>query len=41
VDEVALRHGAGVEVETTDPQQAYAGFPKREPSPYRDGWLPG
>ena len=28
VDEVALRHGAGVEAETSDPQVAYARFPK-------------
>jgi uncharacterized cupin superfamily protein len=41
VDEVALRHGAGVKEETTDRKQAYARFPKFEPSPYRDGWLPG
>jgi uncharacterized cupin superfamily protein len=40
VDETALRHGAGVEEETTDPEQAYARFPKREPGPYREGWLP-
>jgi uncharacterized cupin superfamily protein len=40
VDEVALRHGAGVEEETTDPKEAYAPFPRREPSRYRDGWLP-
>jgi uncharacterized cupin superfamily protein len=41
VDEVALRHGAGVEAETTDPAQAYARFPDPEPTRYRDGWLPG
>ncbi len=41
VDEAALRHGAGVEQETTDEHQAYAGFPKREPTRYREGWLPG
>jgi uncharacterized cupin superfamily protein len=41
VDEVALRHGAGVEEETTDPGVAYARFPDAEPTPYRDGWLPG
>jgi uncharacterized cupin superfamily protein len=41
VDEAALRHGAGVEEETSDANQAYARFPKREPTPYRDGWLPG
>jgi uncharacterized cupin superfamily protein len=41
VDESALRHGAGVEEETTDPAKAYARFPKFQPSPYREGWLPG
>ena len=40
VDEVAQRHGVGVEQETTDPKQAYAGLPRREPTRYRDGWLP-
>jgi uncharacterized cupin superfamily protein len=40
VDEVALRHGAGVEEETTDPEIAYARFPEPEPTRYRDGWLP-
>jgi uncharacterized cupin superfamily protein len=41
VDEVALRHGAGVEQETTDPKQAYAQVPRREPTRYQEGWLPG
>jgi glyoxylate utilization-related uncharacterized protein len=41
VDEVALRHGAGVEEETSDPGQAYARFPGSVPAPYRAGWLPG
>ena len=41
VDEAALRHGAGVEQETTDQEQAYARFVKRKPTRYRDGWLPG
>ena len=41
VDEVALRHGAGVEEETTDADVAYARFPKLTPTRYRDGWLPG
>jgi uncharacterized cupin superfamily protein len=41
VDEVALRHGAGVEQETTDPEVAYAQLPTREPTRYREGWLPG
>ena len=40
VDEAALRHGAGVEQETSDPDEAYKRFPKREPSRYREGWLP-
>jgi hypothetical protein len=41
VDETAIRHGAGVEHETTDPEQAYARFPQPEPTRYREGWLPG
>ena len=40
VDEIAIKHGAGVEEETTDPKQAYALFPKFEPTRYRDEWLP-
>ncbi|MDQ2968859.1 MAG: cupin domain-containing protein [Actinomycetota bacterium] len=40
VDKAALRHGAGVEEETTEPKQAYAPFTKREPTGYREGWLP-
>ena len=40
VDEAALRHGAGVEHETTDEQVAYAPVPRREPTAYREGWLP-
>jgi uncharacterized cupin superfamily protein len=40
VDEVALRHGAGVEEETTDQSQAYSRVPRREPTGYRKGWLP-
>ncbi len=40
VDEAALRHGAGVEQETTDQMQAYARFVKREPTRYRESWLP-
>ena len=40
VSESALRHDAGVERETTVPREAYARFKKREPSAYRDGWLP-
>jgi uncharacterized cupin superfamily protein len=40
VDEVAQRHGAGVEQETTDAQEAYAGLTKRDSTRYREGWLP-
>jgi uncharacterized cupin superfamily protein len=40
VDEAAPRHGAGVEQETADAGQAYARFPEREPTRYREGWLP-
>jgi uncharacterized cupin superfamily protein len=32
-NELALRHGVGVEQETTDPKEAYAGLPRWEPSP--------
>ena len=38
--DVAMRHNAGAERETDDPKEAYARFPAREPSRYRDGWLP-
>ena len=41
VDQAALRHGAGVEQETTEAEVAYAQVPNREPTPYREGWLPG
>ena len=40
-DEVAKRHGASVEEDTTDGGVAYAAIPGREPTAYRDGWLPG
>jgi quercetin dioxygenase-like cupin family protein len=39
VDEAALRHGACVEEETTDAGVAYARFPERVSTRYRDGWL--
>jgi len=39
VDEVALRHGVGVEEETSDAEVAYARYPEPEPTRYRDGWL--
>jgi uncharacterized cupin superfamily protein len=40
VDEVALRHGAGVEQETTIPEEAYANVtPQRQPTRYQAEWL--
>ncbi|HET9323647.1 MAG TPA: cupin domain-containing protein [Gaiellaceae bacterium] len=41
VDEAALRHGAGVEEETTRAAEAYARFPDPEWTRYREGLLPG
>ena len=40
VDPVASKHGAGVERERTAPAEAYAPFPKPEPIPFRDEFLP-
>jgi uncharacterized cupin superfamily protein len=37
--ELAKRYGAGVEKETTDPKEAYAGMDVRDVA-YQDGWLP-
>src|ERR687896_1439858 len=37
VDEAALRHGAGVEQEKTDPAEAYARLPKSRVTGYREG----
>jgi uncharacterized cupin superfamily protein len=39
-DELALRHGVGVEADTDDAGVAYARFAPSEPTPYEDGWLP-
>lgn len=39
-DETAIRNRAGVEEETTEPEQAYTPFRRRKPVRYRDGWLP-
>ena len=41
VEEAALRHGAAAGEETTDPMVAYAAVPRREPTRYQEGWLPG
>jgi uncharacterized cupin superfamily protein len=40
VDDTARKYDASAEKETTDPNEAYARFPHREPTNYRDGWLP-
>ena len=40
-DPVAAKHGVSVERDTTDAGEAYAPFPRRERTSYRDGWLPG
>ncbi|HEY1369214.1 MAG TPA: cupin domain-containing protein [Gaiellaceae bacterium] len=39
VDEVAERHGVGVEQETNEPREAYAGLTRRQPTRYRPEWL--
>ena len=39
VDEVALKHGAGVKEETTEAEEAYAPVPHRKPTRYREAWL--
>jgi hypothetical protein len=40
VDEIALRHGTGVEQETTIPEEAYANVtPQRQPTRYQAEWL--
>jgi uncharacterized cupin superfamily protein len=40
VNEVAARHGASVEYETNDVDEAYARFPDARWLAYREGWLP-
>jgi uncharacterized cupin superfamily protein len=36
----AMRHDASAERDTNVPEEAYARFPRRQPTRYRDGWLP-
>jgi uncharacterized cupin superfamily protein len=38
--EVAMRHDASAEEETTKAKVAYARFPDAQPAEYQDGWLP-
>jgi uncharacterized cupin superfamily protein len=40
VDQAAIRHGAGVEQATTEPERAYARFPPSSMTQYHRGWLP-
>jgi uncharacterized cupin superfamily protein len=40
VDPVAAQHGAAAERETTVPAEAYAPFPKPEPIPFKEEFLP-
>jgi uncharacterized cupin superfamily protein len=40
VDPLALKHAAGVEKETTKPQEAYANLAAWERCRYEEGWLP-
>lgn len=40
LSDIAMKHDAAAEEATNDPTVAYARFPARKPSPYRDGWLP-
>ena len=40
VDETARRHGVSVDEDTSDAELAYAPFPRRTPTSYREGWLP-
>jgi len=41
VEGAALRYGASVEQETTDPWEAYANVPHRQASTFKEAWLPG
>lgn len=38
--EVAMKHDASAEEETTDPEVAYARFPEPQAGAFQEGWLP-
>jgi uncharacterized cupin superfamily protein len=38
--ELAMKHDASAEEETTDPNIAYARFPSGQPTEFREDWLP-
>jgi uncharacterized cupin superfamily protein len=40
VDPAAARYGASAAEPTAEPEAAYAGLARRQPTAYRDGWLP-
>jgi uncharacterized cupin superfamily protein len=40
VSKTALKHGAGVEKETTDPSEAFESYSSWKRTAYQDGWLP-
>jgi uncharacterized cupin superfamily protein len=40
VDDAAVRHDASAEEETNEPKVAYARFQRRQPTRYREEWLP-
>jgi uncharacterized cupin superfamily protein len=40
VNEVAARHDASAQAETTEAKEAYAHLTRRQPTGYREGWLP-
>jgi uncharacterized cupin superfamily protein len=40
VSKAALKHGAGVRKETTNPSEAYSGWSSWTRSLYQEGWLP-
>ena len=37
--DIAMKHDASAEEETSDPDVAYARFPDRQPSEFREEWL--
>jgi uncharacterized cupin superfamily protein len=41
VNDVAAKHGASVDTETRDPEEAYARSPRWQKTPYVSGLLPG
>jgi hypothetical protein len=40
VSDLAQKHGAGVEKETSSPEEAYLAYERPRDGPYQDGFLP-